>query len=117
MEKSMTNREFLNLVINANVSDAVTAYAQAEIAKLDAKNDKRRNTLTKEQQANAELQEGILEILADGSAVASEIATKLGVSTQKASALLQLLVKSGKVTVADLKIKGKGSVKSYTLAE
>ena len=113
----MTNREFLNSIINANINDDITAYAQGEIAKLDAKNDKRRNTLTKEQKANAEMQGSILEILRDGSAVASEIASKLGVSTQKASALLQLLVKDGSVSVADLKVKGKGSVKSYTLAE
>ena len=57
----------------------------------------------------------ILDHLANGSAVASDIATAVGISTQKASALCKLLVDGGKVTVADIKVKNKGTVKQYTL--
>lgn len=113
----MTNREFLTAVINGTVGADEIAFATAEIAKLDARNDKRRNTLSKEQKANEGLKVEILSAIANGKHLAAEIGAEIGVSTQKASALLTLLVKDGKITVADFKVKGKGSVKSYSLAE
>lgn len=113
----MTEREFLNLVINGNINEDVKAYATEGIAKLDAKNEKRKNTPTKEQLANEGLKSNILELLANSPMVASEVGASLGVSTQKASALCQLLVKEGKLSVADIKVKNKGAVKSYSLVE
>lgn len=113
----MTEREFLNLVINGDINEDVKAYATEGIAKLDAKNEKRKNTPTKEQLANEGLKSNILELLANSPMVASEVGASLGVSTQKASALCQLLVKEGKVSVADIKVKNKGAVKSYSLVE
>ena len=113
----MTEREFLNLVINGNINEDVKAYATEGIAKLDAKNEKRKNTPTKEQLANEGLKSNILELLANSPMVASEVGASLGVSTQKASALCTLLVKEGKVAVADLKVKNKGTVKQYSLVE
>lgn len=114
-KKELTMRDFYNAVINGNVTDEVIAYAKDGIAKLDAKNEKRKNTPTKAQEANAELKGKILEVLANGAKVASEIGVALSVSTQKASALLLQLVNDGKVVSADVKVKGKGSVKSYSL--
>ena len=113
----MTNREFLNSVINGTVGADEIAFATAEIAKLDARNNKRRNTLTKEQKANEDIKAAILEALKSGSLTAAEIGKACEISTQKASALCGLLVKDGKLAAADLKVKGKGSVKSYSLAE
>lgn len=113
----MTNREFYNSIINGTITEEIVAFAESEIAKLDARNDKRRNTLSKTQEANEALKVEILSAIANGTHIASEIGKVVGVSTQKASALLTLLVKDGKVTVADLKVKGKGSVKTYSLAE
>ena len=114
----MTNREFYTAIIgNPNVADDLKAYAQGEIDKLDARNDKRKNTKTKAQKENEEVMTSILEHLANGSAVASEIGSALGISTQKASALCKLLVNDGKLTVADIKVKNKGTLKQYTLAE
>ena len=49
--------------------------------------------------------------------VASEIGKALGVSTQKASSLCVLMVKDGRLKVTDLKVKNKGTVKSYSLAD
>ena len=34
----MTNREFFNAIINANVNDELTAHATAELEKLDKRN-------------------------------------------------------------------------------
>lgn len=114
----MTNREFYTAIIgNPNVAEDLKIYAQGEIDKLDARNDKRKNTQTKAQKENEGIMTSILEHLANGSAVASEIGSALGISTQKASALCKLLVNDGKLTVADIKVKNKGTLKQYTLAE
>jgi hypothetical protein len=109
----MTYREFLNSVINGTVDADGIAFATAEVAKLDARNDKRRNTLTKEQKANEEVKAAILEAIGIGSLTAAEISKACEISTQKASALCRLLVADGKLSVHDIKVKGKGSVKAY----
>lgn len=112
----MTNREFYTAIINNEaISADLKTFAQGEIDKLDARNDKRKNTQTKAQKENEGIMTSILDHLANGSAVASDIATAVGISTQKASALCKLLVDGGKVTVADIKVKNKGTVKQYTL--
>jgi hypothetical protein len=113
----MTEREFLTKVMAMNgVAKDVADYAAEGIAKLDARNDKRKNTQTKSQKENEQYKTQICDLLAaNGAMVASEIGTAMGVATQKASALCGLLVKDGKVTVADVKVKGKGTVKQYTL--
>lgn len=112
----MTNREFLNAIINGEITDEVVAMAKAEIEKLDARNEKRRITMTKEQVANEGVKAQIVEFIGDKIAVvASEIAQGVGVSTQKVSALCKQLVDEDKLTVADVKVKGKGSVKGYTV--
>ena len=48
---------------------------------------------------------------------ASDVATELGVTPQKASALLRQVVAEGKATVTDVKVPKKGAQKGYTLAE
>jgi hypothetical protein len=115
----MTNREFYTAIIgNPNVADDLKTFAQGEIDKLDARNDKRKNTQTKAQKENEGVMTAIVDHLtANGSDVASSIGTALGISTQKASALCKLLVDGGKLTVADVKVKGKGTVKQYSVAE
>jgi hypothetical protein len=116
---TMTEREFLTKVIAIEgISKELSDYATEGIAKLDARNDKRKNTQTKAQKENEGVMTAIVDHLtANGSDVASSIGTALGISTQKASALCKLLVDSGKLTVADVKVKGKGTVKQYTVAE
>lgn len=116
---TMTEREFLTKVIAIEgISKELSDYATEGIAKLDARNDKRKNTQTKSQKENAETMKSIVDtISANGSMVASEIGTALGISTQKASALCGLLVKDGTLTVEDVKVKGKGTVKQYSVAE
>ena len=116
---TMTEREFLTKVIAIEgISKELSDYATEGIAKLDARNDKRKNTQTKAQKENEGVMTAIVDHLtANGSDVASSIGTALGISTQKASALCKLLVDAGKLTVADVKVKGKGTVKQYTVAE
>jgi hypothetical protein len=117
MENKMTNREVLTLIANGTANDTTKECAMGMIAKLDEKNAKRKNTETKAQKENKELMGKIVEVIGNGTMVASDIGKALGVSTQKASALCTLLVKDGTLSVCEIKVKGKGSVKGYSLAE
>jgi GTP-sensing pleiotropic transcriptional regulator CodY len=113
---NMTNREFYKAVINANISKEMSDFAQGEIEKLDAKNEKRKNTQTKAQKENEGIKSQIVECLTEnGAMVASVIAEKVGISTQKASALCKLLVEEKVITVADIKVKNKGTLKQYAV--
>ena len=114
----MTNREFFNAVIDNSANSAeVIKHATAELEKLDARNAKRSNGNSAKAKENAPIKVAILEYLADNpNAVASEIGTAIGYSTNKASALCVQLCGEGKVISTDKKIKGKGKVKAYSLA-
>ena len=114
----MTNREALTKIINGVAEEEIKAWATEAIAKLDAKNDKRKNTKSKEQIANEGLMATIVDLINErGAMVASDIAKAMEISTQKASALCTLLVKDGTLAVGDKKVKGKGTVKEYSLAK
>lgn len=114
----MTQRDFYNAVINANVNDEVTEYATGALAKMDAANEKRRNTPSKAQKENAPLVEQIVNEILDAETpkTATEVGEILGVKVQKASALLRQVVAEGKAVSTDLKVPKKGTVKGYTLA-
>jgi predicted transcriptional regulator len=114
---AMTEREFFTKVLaTEGLAEDLKSYATEGIAKLDARNDKRKNTQTKAQKENAETMVVILDtIKANGKMVASEIATALNISTQKASALCKLLVNEGKLAVGEVKVKNKGAIKQYSL--
>ena len=56
-------------------------------------------------------------ILTSEPKTASDVAAELGVSAQKASALLRSIVANGQATVSDIKVPKKGTQKAYTLAE
>ena len=60
----MTYRDFYTAVVNANISDELTAFATAAIQKLNDKNDKKRETTSPKQAANEEIKTKILEVLA-----------------------------------------------------
>lgn len=110
-----TVREFLNNILAGKITEADTAMAQVMLERLDAKNEKRKNTPTKAQKANAPLKEQIAAyVTAHPHTVAASVGAALEITTQKASALLRALVSDGTLTVSDTKVKGKGVVKSYT---
>ena len=114
----MTNREFFTKVIEEVENEELVAYAERAIEKLDEKNAKRKVTPTKTQKENMALKDEIITILTEnGTKVASEIATIMSITTQKASALCRQLVEDGKLLVGERKVKGKGKVKEYSLAE
>ena len=116
----MTKREFLNEVIavidgtsEVNVLE-LKEFAKAEIVKLDERNANRSSKPTKTQIENEPIKEKILEVLSTGERmVASAIAERVEISTQKASALCRQLVESKKLKVEDVKIPKKGKQKAY----
>ena len=120
--RDMTKREFLSAVAEGNVTDAVMEYAADEIVKLDTTNQKRREKPSKKTLENEPVKEAIFAVLGENAMTATDIAkavTEAGleISTQKASALARQLVDEGKAVASDVKIKGKGAQRAYSLAE
>ena len=120
----MTKREFLNEVIavidgtsEVNVLE-LKEFAKAEIVKLDERNANRSAKPTKTQIENKSIKEKILEVLStEERMLTTEIAERVGISTQKASALCRQLVESQKLKVEEVKIPKKGKQKAYSILE
>ena len=120
----MTKREILNEVIAVidGTSEVdvleLKEFAKAEIVKLDERNASRSSKPTKAQIENEPIKEKILEVLStEERMVASAIAEKVEISTQKASALCRQLVESNKLKVEEVKIPRKGKQKAYSILE
>lgn len=113
----MTNREFFNAVISNEITEEVIAHATSSLEKLDARNAARKDRPSKKSVENEPIKAKIVEFLADGSHLASEIGEGCEISTSKASALCRQLVEIGTLKVEDVKVKGKGTQKSYSLAQ
>lgn len=114
----MTNRDFLKSIVAGTVNEDVVAYAAAALDKMDAANEKRRNTPSKKAVENAPLVDQIVnEILGTEPKTASDVAAILGISVQKASTLCRAAVTEGRAVSTDVKVSGKGTQKGYTLAE
>ena len=114
----MTKREFLQAVIaTETVAVNVKEFAQNEINKLDARNASRSSKPTKAQIENEPITRNITELLTEVGEkyVASAIAEKVEISTQKASALCRQLVDEGKLQVEEVKVPKKGKQKAYSV--
>ena len=117
----MTNREFYTAIINANVSEEITAYAVTAIEKLDATNEKRKakaaEGVSKKAEENAPIKAAIRAALTNEAQTAPAIAAIVGVSHNKVTALAKQLVAEGIAEQIDIKIPGKGPCKGYLLAD
>ena len=110
----MTNREFYTAVMNGTINEEVIAHASEAIVKLDERNAKRASKPSKVALANEPIKAKILEVLSTEPKVASEIAELVGISTQKASALLRQI--EG-LEISEVKVPKRGKMKGYALAE
>jgi len=108
----MTNREFFEKVIAEVTNEELVEKAKVELAKLDARNARRASTPSKKAKENEPIKKAIRDVLGAEPMTASEIASKVEISTQKASALLRQI---DGLTVTEVKIKGKGKVKGYSI--
>lgn len=119
----MTMRKYHEAVAAIpNAPADVVAKAKAELAKMDTANANRKSKPSKTALANEPIKAAIVNLLTEnGAMVASAIGAALTngeveVSTSKASALCGQLVKAEVLVVEDIKVKGKGSVKQYSIA-
>ena len=108
----MTRRKFLEMVIEGKVTDEMKDFAHSEITKMNDRNAKRKASPSKTAIANEPIKAEIVKVLTNEPKTASEIAKEVEISTQKASALLRQI---DGLTVTEVKIKGKGKVKGYSI--
>ena len=113
----MTKREFYEAIVNANISDEITAFAADAIAKMDATNEKRRNKPKKVNEEVVAFRASVLELVTSEAKTASDIAAEIGASVQKTSAALRALAADGSVVVSEIKVPKKGTQKAYALAD
>lgn len=111
----MTKREFFEQVLNGVMNDEMKDFARAEIEKLDATLEKRKNTISKKALENIPLMDRIYdEILGEEAKTATDVAEVMEISVQKASSLLRKMVEDGRATKTEVKIPKKGVQKGYT---
>ena len=119
----MTQREFYEAVIAANVNEELTAFATASIEKLDKTNEARKvKTAEKAAAKEAEkapIRDAILAVITAEPKTASTLIEEAGVEIkpQAIPSLLKPLIEDGVVAKADIKIKGKGTQRGYVLTE
>ena len=115
----MTNREFLTAVAAIeNVPADIKEYAEAAIAKMDATNEARKNKPSKAAVENAPIMDQIFnEVLSGEAMTASAVAEAIGISVQKANALLRALVADGRAEATEVKVPKRGVQKAYTKAD
>lgn len=115
-----TEREFMMKVLALNIESAdgtdIKEYARQAITKLDERNEKRKNTPTKAQKENMEIENAILEQLSKGAMLSTDLATALRLSTQKVNGVAGNLEKRKAIIAEKVKIKGVGERTRYSLA-
>ena len=117
----ITMRQYHEAVISGNITDAIIEKARAEIAKLDAVNAKRAEKAAEKAKENDPIKNAIYNLLVEkGAMVSSAIAMELTtpeaeITTSKASSMCRQMVEERRLTVEDVKVKGKGKVKQYSI--
>lgn len=111
----MTRRERLEMVIAGNITEELVEECKVELEKLNASNASRKPT--ERQVVNGQIAETILGFLTDEPMFVDAIVANLGgdYTRQRVSGILTTLVKDGKVHSEDVKVKGKGKRKAYSL--
>ena len=113
----MTIREFYNEVINANVNEDMTNKATELLAALDARNEKRKGTESKEKKEAAERRETVLEFLKthEGAFTRDQIAFEVEMDPAKVTGACTALIKEGLVTKSEIKVEKSRKV-AYSIA-
>lgn len=112
----MTKREFLTAVAALDNAE-LAQFAVDEIAKMDAANVKRQAKNAEKAAEKMDEVRAIVTLLTDTPKTASDVAAAVdGMKVQKASALLRKAVAAGLAVSHDIKVKGKGTQKGYTVA-
>lgn len=115
----MTNREFLNAVVNAAISDEITDKANALLAAMDSKNEKAK---TRPKKANPDVtarREKVSSFVAsaNGEYTVDEIAAEIELTAPQVSSALKSYVDAGTVKKGTRKIDSKHSKITYIFGE
>ena len=118
----MTQREFYEAIIAANVNEEITEFATKSIETLDKRNETRREKAAEKAVAKeaekAPIREAVLAVITAEPKTASTLIAEAGVEIkpQAIPSLLKPLIEDGVIYKADVKVKGKGTQKGYVLA-
>lgn len=113
----MTNREFYAAIsTNENVAEELRQFAADAIEKMDKSAEARKAKPSKTAEENAVLAAKVLPMLGKMPVTAAMVAEEMGLTSNKASVLLRMLVADGKAVACEVK-GAKGKVKGYTLAD
>lgn len=115
---AMTMKQFLTAVTEMTEKPELVEFAKAQLEKLDEKNTKRRTTLTTAQKETIQVVTAYASTLAKGEVVTSAIVSAaLGVTSQRATALLKKGVELGFFTETEPVKAKSGKVKGYARTE
>lgn len=114
----MTKRMALEAIVAEMENEDVKAWATAELDKMDAVNEARKNKVTPKKQELIDAATKLAEHFTDEPMTATQVAEVFGgdMKVQKASAIARKAVEMGLATQVDVKVKGKGTVKGYIKA-
>lgn len=112
-ESIMTQKEFFESIMNNDViTEEMRTHATDELAKIEARAEKRRTTRNSK---NDGLKEAILACFVEGTPMTGkEVATALEITPQKANAILKQMTEDGSLAVSQI-ANGKRLINSYTL--
>jgi hypothetical protein len=119
----MTQREFYEAIIAANVNEEITEFATKSIETLDKRNETRREKAAEKAVAKeaekAPIREAVLAVITAEPKTASTLIAEAGVEIkpQAIPSLLKPLIEDGVIYKADVKVKGKGTQRGYALTE
>lgn len=115
----MTNREFYEAVINANINEELTAKAQSLIEGLDHTNELRKVANAKKaaekEATKAPIREAIVACITEEPKTATTLIAEAGVEIkpQAIPSLLKALVAEGVISKGEVKVTGKGKQVGY----
>ena len=118
----MTNREFYEAIVKAEINEEITEFAKAGIAKLDATKEARKASAAEKSAAKeaekAPIRNAIMAVMTAEPKTATMLIEEAGVEIkpQAIPSLLKAAVEAGEVIKTDVKIKGKGKQRGYMLA-
>ena len=116
----MTTREFLNGVVNADISEEMTEKASALLTALDAKNEKAKARPRKADPAVEERKSAVSQFVLNHVGeefTADEIAESIGLTAPQVSSAMRVYVSAGKVTKGNRKVDSKHSKVTYLIGE
>jgi uncharacterized surface anchored protein len=119
----MTQREFLENVANGIMNDEMTTFATERLTAMDIANEKRREANSvkraEKEAEKAPIRQAIMAVITSEPKTATTLIAEAGVEIkpQAIPSLLKGVIEEGVVLKVDVKVKGKGTQRGYTLAE